>query len=225
MLLRVLRHPAWSLSPYTSSRTSLAAEVCSTNNCRSRGRFFKYRPRRFKLVIDCSVGLCMSLANCFVEHDKSGRSCDKYAALTTTLRYCLVCNASNCGDVINTSPSLFLTDGVVTPFALSRFNDCAINSACRGSGSYSIQLLSPSEFQRTYRFRILTSLASSSRVESTDKSSGCDTVLREPSEAVRSSAPAAAASSSAPAVASSSSAAAERFRSDEVPDHDVKRVR
>ena len=130
------------------------------NNCTSRGRFFKYRPRRFKLVIDSSVGFCMSLANSFVEYDKSGRSCDKCAALITTLN-CLVCNASNCGDVINTSPSLFLTDGVVTPFALSRFHDFTINSACRGSGSYSIQLLSPSEFHRTYRFRILTSLASS----------------------------------------------------------------
>ena len=48
---------------------------------------------------------------------------------------------------------------------------------------------------------------------------------REPSGAASSSAPAAAASSSAPAVASSSSAAAERFRSDEVRDHGVKRVR
>ena len=51
----------------------------------------------------------------------------------------LVCNASSCGDVVNTSSSLFLTDGVVTPFALSRFNDLTINSACRGSGSHSIQ--------------------------------------------------------------------------------------
>ena len=59
------------------------------NNCTSRGRFFKYRPRRFKLVIDCSVGFCMSLASSFVEYDKSGRSCDKYAALITTLRLCL----------------------------------------------------------------------------------------------------------------------------------------
>ena len=53
-------------------------------------------------------------------YDRSGLSCDKYAALITTLRYCFVCNAFNCGDVINTSSSLFLTDGVVTPFALSR---------------------------------------------------------------------------------------------------------
>ena len=45
--------------------------------------------------------------------------------------------------------------------SLSRFNDLTINSACRGPGSYSIQLLSPSEFQRTYRFRIRTSLTSS----------------------------------------------------------------
>ena len=56
--------------------TTFAVDVCSTNNCTSRERFFKYRPRRFKLVIDCSVGFCMSLANSFVEYDKSGRSCD-----------------------------------------------------------------------------------------------------------------------------------------------------
>ena len=48
---------------------------------------------------------------------------------------------------------------------------------------------------------------------------------REPSGAASSAAPAAAASSSAPAVAPSSLAAAEQFRSDEVPDHGVKRVR
>ena len=64
-----------------------------------------------------------------------------------------------------------------------------------------------------------------SRVESTDKSSGGDTVSREPSGAAGSSAMAAAVSSSAPAVASSTSAAAERFQSDEVLDHGVKRVR
>ena len=73
----------------------------------------------------------------------------------------LVCNASSCGDVVNTSSSLFLTDGVVTPFALSRFKDLTITSACRGSGSYSIQFFPPSDFQRTYRFRIRTSLAAS----------------------------------------------------------------
>ena len=123
--------------------------------------FFRYRPRRFRLIIDCSVGFCMSRANSFVEYDRSGLSCDKYAALITTLRYFLVCNASSCRDVINTSSSLFLTDGVVTPFALSRFNDLTMNSACRGSGSYSIQFFPPSDFQRTYRFRIRTSLASS----------------------------------------------------------------
>ena len=106
----------------------------------------KNRPRRCKLVIDCSVGFCMSLANSFVENDRSGRSCDKYAALITTLRYCLVCNASNCGDVINTSSSLFLTDEVVTPLRTFQINNLTVNSACRGSGSYSIQLLSPSEF-------------------------------------------------------------------------------
>ena len=45
----------------------------------------------------------------------------------------LVCSAArtrlqcvHCGDVVNTSSSLFLTDGVVTPFALSRFNDLTI---------------------------------------------------------------------------------------------------
>ena len=57
-----------------------------------------------------------------------------------------------------------------------------------------------------------------SRVESTEKSRGCDAVSHAPSGAASSSAPAAAASSSASAVASSSSAA-ERFQSDEVPDH------
>ena len=62
-----------------------------------------------------------------------------------------------------------------------------------------------------------------SRVESADKSSGGDIVSQALSGAASSSASAAAASSSAPAVASISSAAAERFRSDEVPDHGVKR--
>ena len=55
------------------------------------------------------------------------------SSMTATLRYFLVCNASSCGDVVNTSSSLFLTDGVVTPLALSKFNDLTINSACRGS--------------------------------------------------------------------------------------------
>ena len=87
-----------------------------------------------------------------IEYDRSGLSCDKYAALITTLRH-LVCNASNCGDIVNTFSSFFLTDGVVTPFALSNFNDLKINSACLGSGSNSIQLCPPLEFQRTYRFR------------------------------------------------------------------------
>ena len=64
-----------------------------------------------------------------------------------------------------------------------------------------------------------------SQVESTDKSRGGDAVSRAPSGVASSSAPAAAASGSAPAVASSSSAAAERFQSDEVLDHGVKRVR
>ena len=53
----------------------------------------------------------MSLANSFVEYDRPGPSCDKSAAPITTLRYCLVCNASNRGDVTNTDSSLFLTDG------------------------------------------------------------------------------------------------------------------
>ena len=88
-------------------------------------------------------------------------SCDKYAALINyaTVLSRLQC-VHNCGDVINTSSSLFLTDGVVTPIALSRLKDLTINSACRGSGSYSIQFLPPSDFQRTYRFRIRTSLES-----------------------------------------------------------------
>ena len=64
-----------------------------------------------------------------------------------------------------------------------------------------------------------------SRVESTDKSRGGDALSHAPSGVASSSAPAAAASSSAPPVASSSPAAAERFQSDEVPDHGVKRVR
>ena len=122
---------------------------------------FKYRPRRFKLVIDCSVGFCMSRANSFVEYDRSGLSCDKYAALITTLRYLLVCSAQLWRCHQHLFQPFLLTDGVVTPFALSRFKDLTINSACRGSGSHSIQFLPPSEFQRTYRFRIRTSLASS----------------------------------------------------------------
>ena len=118
-MLRVSRHSVWSPPPYTSKRTAFAVDVFSTNSCTCRGRF-KYRPRRFKLVIDCSVGFCMSLANSFVEYDRSRLSCDKYAALITTLRHCLVRNASNSGNVANISSSMFLTDGVVTPFALSK---------------------------------------------------------------------------------------------------------
>ena len=52
-----------------------------------------------------------------------------------------------------------------------------------------------------------------SPVESTDKSSGGDNVSREPSGVASSSAPA------------SSTAAAERFQSDEIPDHGVNRAR
>ena len=65
----------------------------------------------------------------------------------------------------------------------------------------------------------------SSRVESAERWRSGDAVSHAPSGAASSSAQAAAASSSAPAVASSSSAAAEQFRSDEVPDQGVKRVR
>ena len=161
VLLRVLRHPAWSLSPYTSSRATLAVDVGSTNNCTSRGSFFKIPSKTLQICHRLFHRFLYVSRQLLCQIRQSGRSCDKYAALITTLRYCLVCNASNCGNVINTSSSLFLTDGVVTPFAPSRFNNLTINSACRGSGSYSIQLLSPSEFQRTHRFRILTSLASS----------------------------------------------------------------
>ena len=63
-----------------------------------------------------------------------------------------------------------------------------------------------------------------SRVESTEKPRSGDAVSHEPSGAASSSAPAAAASGSVP-MAVSSSSADERFRSDEVPDHGVKRVR
>ena len=63
-----------------------------------------------------------------------------------------------------------------------------------------------------------------SRVESTEKPRGGDAVSHEPSGAASSSAPAAVASGSVP-IAVSSSSADERFRSDEVPDHGVKRVR
>ena len=63
-----------------------------------------------------------------------------------------------------------------------------------------------------------------SRVESTEKPRIGDAVSHEPSGAASSSAPAAAASGSVP-MAVSSSSADERFRSDEVPDHGVKRVR
>ena len=62
-----------------------------------------------------------------------------------------------------------------------------------------------------------------SRVESTEKPRSGDAVSHEPSGAASSS-PAAAASGSVP-MAVSSSSADERFRSDEVPDHGVKRVR
>ena len=61
-----------------------------------------------------------------------------------------------------------------------------------------------------------------SRVESTEKPRSDDAVSQEPSGAASSSAPAAAASGSVPMAASSSSAN-ERFRSDEFPDHGVKR--
>ena len=63
-----------------------------------------------------------------------------------------------------------------------------------------------------------------SRVESTEKPRSGDVVSHEPCRAASSSAPAAAASLSVPTAVSSSSAD-ERFRSDEVPDHGVKRVR
>ena len=63
-----------------------------------------------------------------------------------------------------------------------------------------------------------------SRVGSTEKLRSGDVVSHEPSGAASSSAPAAAASGSVP-MAVSSSSADERFRSDEVPDHGVKRAR
>ena len=62
------------------------------------------------------------------------------------------------------------------------------------------------------------------RVGWTEKPRSGDVVSHEPSGAASSSAPAAAASGSVP-MAVSSSAADERLRSDEVPDHGVKRVR
>ena len=63
-----------------------------------------------------------------------------------------------------------------------------------------------------------------SRVGSTEKSRIGDAVSHEPSGAASSSALAALAMWSVP-MAVSSSSADERFRSDEVPDHGVKRVR
>ena len=63
-----------------------------------------------------------------------------------------------------------------------------------------------------------------SRVGSTEKPRSGDVESHEPSGAGSSSAPAAAASGSVP-MAVSSCSADERFRSDEVPDHGVKRVR
>ena len=60
--------------------------------------------------------------------------------------------------------------------------------------------------------------------ESTEKPRSGDAVSHEPSGVASSSVPAAAASGSVP-MAVSSSSADERFRSDEVPDHGVKRVR
>ena len=71
------------------------------------------------------------------------------------------------------------------------------------------------------KFRVDNWLAS--RVESTEKPRSGDAVSHEPSGAASSSAPAAASGSVPMAVSSSS--ADERFRSDEVPDHGVKRVR
>ena len=158
MRLRALRHPAWSQLPDTSSRTTFAVDVCSTINCTSRGRFLKHSPRHFQLVIDCSVGFCLSLANSFCRIRqiwsalRQVRCSHHYATILSRLQ-CV-----NCGDVTSTFSSLFLIDGVVTPFAFSRFHNLTMNSACRGSGSCSIELLSPLEFQRTHRFRILTSL-------------------------------------------------------------------
>ena len=63
-----------------------------------------------------------------------------------------------------------------------------------------------------------------SRVESTEKPRSGDVLSHEPSGAASSSAPAAAASGSVPMTVSRSSAD-ERFRSDEIPDHGVKKVR
>ena len=73
--------------------------------------------KRFRLGNEFSIGFYVSLASSFAEIDKPGLSCDNYAALIATLRQKRVCDASNCEIVANTSSNLFLTDGVVTPFA------------------------------------------------------------------------------------------------------------
>ena len=88
VLLRVLRQPAWSLSPYTSNRTTFVVDACSTNNCTRRGRFFKYRPRRFKLVIDCSVCFCMSLA--ILSSSMTALACPATNTPLSSLRYGIV---------------------------------------------------------------------------------------------------------------------------------------
>ena len=85
--IAVLRHSAWSLSSHTLSGTTFAVDVCSTNNCTRRARFFTYRPRRFRLIIDCSVGFCMSPDSSFVEYGTKMRCPHQHDAIMSGVFY------------------------------------------------------------------------------------------------------------------------------------------
>ena len=77
VLLCVLRHchhtrPVGQRFQWTSVRRNVEQVV---------RRFLKPA-----LVIEFPVGFCMSLASSVTGNDRSGLSCDRYAALITTLR-------------------------------------------------------------------------------------------------------------------------------------------
>ena len=138
-------------TPY--GRSTFAVDVCSMNNC----TFLVQDASNWSSIVR-SVSACLLPAPLLSMTDLVCLATE-YAA--SSLRHDNVPFAMRPTlETSPTTPPAFLMEGVVTPFVLSRFNDLAINSACRGSGSYSIKLLSPSEFQRTYRIKLRTFLAS-----------------------------------------------------------------
>ena len=67
----------------------------------------------------------MSLASSFPENDRSGLSCNRYAALITslTIKACLRCVQLTGKSSQAPLPNLSCTDGVVTPFVFSRLSE------------------------------------------------------------------------------------------------------